>query len=168
MVVKIKAKSAESAPRVLIVNQRPIYNVDRQDGFRLTIFDRETFKIMGDANFDTFSEAYTAFMKYYNIPGYIGVINGHGKGNVLVAIIDADTQNKLIKRGDKEVYAEYVISIRAPGDVTEAVKEVKESVEKTGPPEVIKEHREKQLVKNLFYLVLPLIGGIIFFKAVAK
>ena len=169
MVIKIKAKSAESAPRILLINQKPVYNLDRRDGFRLTVFDRETFKIMSDANFDTFSEAYTTFMKYYNIPGYIGVINGHGEGNVLVAIIDANTQNKLLKKGKKEVYAEYIVSIRAPEEaLKKGIEEEEKSAKKAAPPELIEEHKGEQLTKNLFYLMLLLIGGIIFLKVIKE
>ncbi len=166
MIVKIKAKSSETSPRILIVGQNPIYTIDRRDGFRLTVFDRDTFKIMADAYFDTFSEAYTSFMKYYNIPGYIGVINGHGKGNVAIAIIDANTQNKLIKKGDKDVYAEYIVTIRGK----EESKEVKEEniPVKTGSPEIIQEHEERKTLKNLMYLFLPVAAGIILFRVIKK
>ncbi|RLB11539.1 MAG: hypothetical protein DRG27_01025 [Deltaproteobacteria bacterium] len=163
MVVKIKAKSAESAPRMLIVNQKPIYNVDRQDGFRLTVFDRDTMKIMADANFDTFSEAYSTFMKYYNIPGYIAVINGHGKGNVVVAIIDANTQNKLIKKGDKEAYAEYIVSISAPEEV---IKNIKEEQIAKSPSVIVQKQEKKADIKTLLtiaaaiFVILTLLGVI--------
>lgn len=168
MIVKIKAKSSETSPRILIVGQKPIYTIDRRDGFRLTVFDRDTFKIMADAYFDTFSEAYTSFMKYYNIPGYIGVINGHGKGNVAIAIIDANTQNKLIKKGDKDVYAEYIVTIRGEENVSKEIEEEKNIPAKTGSPEIIQEHEERKSLKNLMYLFLPIAAGIILFKVVKK
>jgi len=162
MVIKIKAKSAESAPRILLINQKPVYNLDRRDGFRLTVFDRETFKIMSDANFDTFSEAYTTFMKYYNIPGYIGVINGHGEGNVLVAIIDANTQNKLIKKGEKEVYAEYIVSIRAPEGISKEIAKwpTKEAV---AAEEVFETEEQVKFPKTAMLFTLIVLAALILY-----
>jgi len=165
MIIKIKAKSAESAPRILIVNQKPIYNVDRQDGFRLTVFDRDTMKIMVDANFETFSEAYSTFMKYYNIPGYIAVINGHGKGNVVVAIIDANTQNKLIKRGDKEVYAEYIVSISAPEEVIKNIKEIQVSKK---PSVIVQKKEEKRFNANSLLIIAAIVFVILTLLGVIK
>lgn len=167
MIVKIKAKSSETSPRILTINQKPIYIIDRRDGFRLTVFNRDTFKVMGDANFSSFSEAYNSFMKYYNIPGYIGVINGHGKGNVVVAIIDPNTQNKIIRKGDKEVYAEYIVNVKSTGEEIKKIVQAEANAAEIAQS-IDLERPQSQFPVKLLYIALPLIAGIILFKVLKK
>lgn len=179
MFVKIKAKSAKVAPRTLIVNQIPVYIIDRRDGFRLTVFNRNTLKIVSDVNFETFNDAYSFFINHYNTLGYVGVINGHGEGNVLVMLIDTNTQNKIVKKGEDEAYLEYTLSISLP---SEKVKEMEKNVEKTRKEEKEKkaeETEEEQLpVEAKAFVVekpfrdwrsiIPVLLAILIFLGVSK
>lgn len=107
MLTKIIAKTSDIAPRELIIGNHPIYTIDRNNGYRLTIINRNTSEVVADRNFSK-ADDMQPFSDKYSKPPYITIIVGHGTGKVYINIKDPLTGIKVVRRGSKMAYATYV------------------------------------------------------------
>ena len=106
MFVKISAKSAVTSPRVLIVNNKPIYEYDRTDGYRLTVINRNTLSIVFDRNFSNAQDVASYLQSFVN-QNLIVILIGHGKNMVYIKIQDNYTGHIVKKYGTNIIYATY-------------------------------------------------------------
>jgi len=118
MYVVISAKSAVSSPRTLIINNNPIYELDRNDGYRLTVINRNTLQVVFDRNFTNAQDLANYLQEYSNNPKFIVIVVGHGKNMVYIKIQDNFTGHVVKKYGTNIIYAKYIF-YRNENDNTE-------------------------------------------------
>jgi len=106
MFVKISAKSAVTSPRVLIINNKPIYEYDRTNGYRLTVINRNTLDVVFDKNFTNAQDVASYLQSFVN-PNFIIILVGHGKNMVYIKIQDNYTGHIIKKSGTNIIYATY-------------------------------------------------------------
>ena len=87
MITKIFAKSAVNSPRMLIIGQHPIYTIDRRQGYRLTVINRDNLEQVYNGSFDD-AKSMSMVLQEYDRPPYITMVVGHGPGKVYIRIRD--------------------------------------------------------------------------------
>ena len=87
MITKIFAKSAVDGPRMLIIGQKPVYTVDRRQGYRLTVVNRNDLEQIYNGSFND-AKSMSMVLQEYDRPPYITMVVGHGPGKVYIRIKD--------------------------------------------------------------------------------